>query len=294
MKKIKTIGLAVAAAILLASCGPKKISDREMTDILFDIFLMNGYVTNMPYKIRTDTVDIYEPLLADYGYTVEDFLYTLNRMAMKKSSRLSELLKNATHRLQAEDRYFTAREKMWASIDSAAIAAYNDTVYRMDDRTLRFDSKDKADSMKFSIPVSPGKYRLTYKYFIDTLDQNTYYNLRYNFRTTHDRVAGSGSRVLTKRRPAAIEVQIDSDPNYTTLEINLVNASNLTHKPYVTVDSVYIVYHEPLETLRRRITRRYLGFDSENHLPYEPNEEDSVALRTVPPLRLDTARVAEF
>ena len=60
--------------------------DGVLTSQLIDI-----YISNDAKSIASDSVKVYEPIFAKYGYTVEDFRYTMEKFSRRKSARLSEV-----------------------------------------------------------------------------------------------------------------------------------------------------------------------------------------------------------
>ena len=84
MKRVITI-LLVAAALAATGCRRYKvIPDRTLGQIFHDAMLTNAYVDNQ--GVNVDSLNIYEPIFARYGYTTEDVRYTLEEF----SSRLRE------------------------------------------------------------------------------------------------------------------------------------------------------------------------------------------------------------
>ena len=70
MKRVITI-LLVAAALAVTGCRRYKvIPDRTLGQIFHDAMLTNAYVDNQ--GVSVDSLNIYEPIFARYGYTTED------------------------------------------------------------------------------------------------------------------------------------------------------------------------------------------------------------------------------
>ena len=92
MKRLLYIVLAALGLSLMWACNSYKvIPDRELAQIFHDAMLVNAYISNDAKSIASDSVKVYEPIFAKYGYTVEDFRYTMEKFSRRKSARLSEV-----------------------------------------------------------------------------------------------------------------------------------------------------------------------------------------------------------
>ena len=87
MKRLFRLALC---GLLLAGFGcarHKIIPDDELAMIFHDAFLTNAYLGTQ--NVRTDSLRLYEPIFARYGYTTEDVYYTIGNFSKRKRLSLS-------------------------------------------------------------------------------------------------------------------------------------------------------------------------------------------------------------
>ncbi len=141
--KHKTLIIGLLGLLALTACAPRRIPDRDMEAIIRDIFLVNAYrasVAGPQTRTIIDSADIYTPILSGYGYGLPAFRRTLDRWALKKSSKLSELIEAATVELNLENELYLRRQRIQDRLDTLAIAHYRDSLERpADSMWVRFD-----------------------------------------------------------------------------------------------------------------------------------------------------------
>lgn len=143
-------------------CAPQKsIPDDELADIFHDVYLTNAYLNNFPKDL--DSMKIYEPILQRYGYTVEDFTYTIGSFSRRKSAQLGTVLQQAEKLLLEKTRELDRAVVILDTIRDVAIRTYR--------RTIRRDSLIEAtklsDTQKLHIrikPIYPGNYTVKFRY----------------------------------------------------------------------------------------------------------------------------------
>ena len=64
--------------------------------------LVNAYLQHKRNSVELDSMNIYEPILAKYGYTKEDMHYTLNKISRQKSASLGNVADYMINTLTAE------------------------------------------------------------------------------------------------------------------------------------------------------------------------------------------------
>ena len=282
------LGLAFA----LTACGPREISDKKMQAIIHDVFMVNAYQSLYNGgKIDLDSVDLYRPILESYGYDAEDFRYTLDRWALKKSSRLSQLIDDATADIQSEHEYYVSRQRMRDRVDTLILDYNRDTVYhRIDSLSVR-RLRDK-DSLTLTLPMPPGDYRIRYRYYFDSEERDAYANMRYYQQDDKGENVTTGSRSLGRASDRWIDVSFTADAKADSLRLLLADLSANAKEFVFRADSLEITHNEPIETARRNyldaMLRREIGPDYPYEFDFPP--KDSGALCVVPPLRPDTAR----
>lgn len=275
---------------LLTACGPKEIPDDKMADIIHDVFLVNAYYNQFGSgKIRTDSVDIYAPILEKYGYTVEDFRYSIERMTLKKSSRISELIDEATADIKKESDFYTYRQRMREKVDTLIDNYYRDTVYRCPDSTWVRNTRLK-DSLTITVPVEKGRYTIQFNYRLEDHDRE-YMAMQYTQKDSTDKSVGSSSRQFSRQEgPNKMNVQLETNINARELEVLLVDYPSHAEKLAVRIDSVLITFVPPIEDKRSGFWKDLRHISDEEFTVYDFIPQDSGTLYVVPPLRPDTAR----
>lgn len=91
MRRIVRIFLCMFLLVLAGACARHKIiPDRKLAQIFHDAFLANAYIGSE--QVDIDSLNIYEPIFAGYGYTTEDVYYTIGNFSKRKSARLGDVV----------------------------------------------------------------------------------------------------------------------------------------------------------------------------------------------------------
>ena len=169
MKRIVRISLCMFLLVLAGACARHKIiPDRKLAQIFHDAFLANAYIGSE--QVDIDSLNIYEPIFADYGYTTEDVYYTIGNFSKRKSARLGDVVEQAIEMLEAEGKYYNREVAVLDTIDNVARRSFTRTVYA--DSLIRVGSLRDTARLRFSVDVRPGEYNLSLKYLVDSLDRN--------------------------------------------------------------------------------------------------------------------------
>lgn len=267
-----------------------------MEGIIHDVFMANAYYSQFATNtINTDSVDFYTPILEKYGYDVEDLRYTLDRWALKKSSRLSLLIDNATADIQKENQYFLKLEARQKRTDTMLYQRYLDTLlFRPDSLWVR--SLKEKDSLIIRMAADEGRYSIRFGYYLSPEDKNNYLVMRYRVRDSHKTAIEANTRSLTRGGKKRIDVTIDTDTKADSLEIILADYPTVAKDIALRVDSILVTYNEPIKKLRERFVKDMIRLELGIDFPYEHDypPKDSGALYVVPPLRPDTAGHSEL
>ena len=169
---MKRLLLYLLVTLLFApACRQHRIiPDSELAEIFRDIFLTNAYIQEQ--RPRVDSLMIYEPVFARYGYTTEDVQYTIGNFSKHKSARLGDVVERAIDLLEEEGLKLEHEVAILDTVDNVA--------RRLTRRTLYADSvvhvrklKDTA-RLRITVPVTePGDYTVSLDYLIDSADRNT-------------------------------------------------------------------------------------------------------------------------
>jgi hypothetical protein len=139
-----------------------------MALIFHDAFLTNAYISNK--SIRLDSLSIYEPIFANYGYTTEDVYYTLGNFSKRKSANLGNVVEQAIAMLEEEGKFYNREVMILDTIDNVALRTFMRRV--LSDSLIRVKSLRDTAKLRFKIEVQPGEYNLRFSYLIDSLDKN--------------------------------------------------------------------------------------------------------------------------
>lgn len=108
MKRIFRISLYAFLLLAGAACTRHKIiPDEKLAQIFHDAFLTNAYIGDE--RVNIDSLNIYEPIFARYGYTTRDVYYTIGNFSKRKSARLDDVVEMAIEKLETEGNFTTVR-----------------------------------------------------------------------------------------------------------------------------------------------------------------------------------------
>lgn len=162
---------ALGALLLLAgACARHKIiSDNQLALIFHDAFLANAYVGTQ--GVALDSLNIYEPIFAKYGYTTADVQYTIGNFSKRKSARLGDIVERAIGMLEKEGAVYDKEVAVLDTVDNVARRTFTRTVYR--DSLVRVRSLRDTAKLRIAVyDLQPGEYNVRLTYEIDSLDRN--------------------------------------------------------------------------------------------------------------------------
>ena len=167
--RIRLAALLLLGLMAGACVRHKIISDEELAHIFHDAFLTNAYVSTE--RLSLDSLNIYEPIFARYGYTTEDVQYTIGNFSKRKSARLGDVVEEAIRMLEEEGLRYEHEVAVLDTIDNVARRTFTRTV--LADSLVRVRSL--RDTARLHIRLDsllPGEYNLTVNYLVDSLDRN--------------------------------------------------------------------------------------------------------------------------
>lgn len=93
----------LVAALLLSGCSQKGvIPPRKMASILHDMYVLDAQVSlNSEYVDKADTTSVYGALLAEYGYTGEDFNKSIDYY-LSRPVKFKEIFNDVFNRFESE------------------------------------------------------------------------------------------------------------------------------------------------------------------------------------------------
>lgn len=129
MKYLKSILIIVL--LYTTSCSGKLIPEEKMAQIIADIYKADRYV-NSEYKLvlAADTTRIYEAVFNHYGYTSEEFIYTIEHF-LSRPSKLKAMYSKAKIMVTEQDSILSEIIAYGQKLDSFAVP-YNKLMKNVD------------------------------------------------------------------------------------------------------------------------------------------------------------------
>lgn len=248
MKRIWTLAL-LALMLLPAACKRHTvISDKELAAIFHDAYLANAYIDFR--HIDADSMNLYAPIFARYGYTTEDVQYTIGNFSRRKSARLSDVVEMAIDQLEAEGKFYDREVAILDTVRQVALRSASKIV--LQDTLIRVSRLRDTTLLQFCLDACAGEYELSYEYEIDSLDKN-----RRTQRITWLEDANGGrqnTQKTTLRRNAVDRYTriYRADTTARKLHLNLISYPEEPKRPSITVRNL-VVRHTPTEEEAIRI-----------------------------------------
>lgn len=181
MKKIlKHIGLILGMIMVLSSCGRKNhelIPRNQLAEIYAEMLVTDQWILNTPgVRMIADTSLVYAPILEKYGYSTEDYIYTVD-IYMNDPERFAKVLRTSGEILEARLKGLKEQKKLQEErlrkkneIDRF-IRKYRVTLDSQEYRKYLFEEPylHYYDSLAFEADSVSGIYRLKSIETADTL-----------------------------------------------------------------------------------------------------------------------------
>lgn len=240
MKRIIRLSLCMFLLVAAGACARHQIiPDKKLAQIFHDAFLTNAYIGSE--QVNIDSLNIYEPIFASYGYTTEDVYYTIGNFSKRKSARLGDVVEKAIEMLEAEGKYYSREVAVLDTIDNVARRAFTRTIYS--DSLIRVASLRDTARLKFVFDVQPGQYDLSLKYRIDSLDRNEK-GLRGSMwleRRDSTR-ANVYTTTLRRNRTETFSRRFTADSSHCRLHIDFVDFREKPQRPSISVTDFSVEY----------------------------------------------------
>ena len=291
--------LLICAVVILSVFGcarRKEIDDKTLALIFRDAYITNAYL-GVNY-INLDSIMVYEPILDKYGYTPEDFRYTIGNFSRRKSAQLGRVLKEAENYIVGYATIYEKKVVVLDTIKNVAIRSLKRTVHR----DSLIEIKTKADTSKLQLvvePLQPGSYSIRYKYTYEkeqpkkkkSKKKSTTYNEENTLRGGLYVETSSGSHrhnySYVLRNEESIRRTITADTAARKLVITFAKPSDARHKlgkPKISITDLEINYTPDADMAIDSLFKRYVDikiFDD----AFFTTQKDSLALSA------DTTRV---
>ena len=233
MKHIFRISLCMFLLVMAGACARHKIiPDNKLAQIFHDAFLTNAYI---------DSLNIYEPIFARYGYSTEDVYYTIGNFSKRKSARLGDVVEKAIEILEAEGKFYNREVAVLDTIDNVARRSFTRTVHA--DSLIRVGALRDTARLRFSVDVQPGEYNLSLKYLVDSLDRNEKGLRGVVWLERRDSTrANVYSTTLRRDRQESFSRRFTTDTTHRRLWIDFIEFREKPQRPSLTVSDLKIDY----------------------------------------------------
>lgn len=249
MKRVITI-LLVALAVAATGCRRYKvIPDRTLGEIFHDAMLTNAYVDNQGVNI--DSLNIYEPIFARYGYTTADVQYTLEEFSRRKSAHLSDVAEYMILLFDREAAELNRQVAILDTIDNVAKRRAKRTVLR--DTMVRATKMADTARLRFVVDdVRKGEYFVTARYEVDSLDKGVgrRYRVYWICDDSTERIGFGGSMVKGAERTMRHTLQAKEGEPKAQLIIdfnNIASRKGVKPSPRITIKEIEVTYTPPTE-----------------------------------------------
>lgn len=259
MKRFFSLSLLLAVIASVGCNKPRVIPDEVLSDIFRDAMLINAYY-NVKSDQSPDSLNIYEPVFARYGYTAEDVQYTVDNISRRKNARLGDVAERMIASLDERMQYLNRESAKLDTIENVAFRRYTRAL--LGDTTIV--AKTAADSTKLRLylyNIHPGYYRFTSLYSLDSLDKSAgrRYRIYFEREDSTRREFSEGS--LMRRAETQINqnhLLIDSEDDIVRLVIDFYHFDDDMEKkkrtvPKITIHDIRVDYTPPAEYCMKRM-----------------------------------------
>ena len=287
---MKRVIICILIVLSVAGCARKKeIDDHTLAKIFSEAYITNAYMGIKYFNI--DSVQIYEPILEHYGFTPEDFRYTIGNFSRRKSAQLGRVLKEAEEQIK---QYADIYDREVVILDTTQNVAVR-TMQRVVHKDSLISIKKLADSSKLKMvidPLQPGMYSVRYKYNCtkeqvkDKKGKKKDLALRGVINIETSTGTHANNYAYNLREEENIRRTISTDTAAKRLVITFAKPADPTHKmrkPNITI-SDFIIEYTPEENLAiDSLFKRYIDIKIFDDVFF--SAKDSLALSA------DTTRV---
>ena len=294
---MKRLLICTLVALSILGCARRKeIDDKTLALIFRDAYLTNAYL-GINY-LNLDSILIYEPILDRYGYSAEDFRYTIGNFSRRKSAQLGRVLRDAENQIADIASIYEKKVVVLDTIKNVAVRSFK--------RTIRQDSlieiKKRADTTKLNLeiePLQPGTYSVRYKYTYEKEEvkkkekkkRGSSYDDELVLRGAMYVETSSGSHrnnySYNLRKEESIRRTITTDTTARKLVITFAKPSDARHKigkPKISITDLEILYTPDADLAIDSLFKRYIDLKIFDDV-FFTHPQDSLALPA------DTTRV---
>ncbi len=247
----------VLCGLLLGGCARHRIiPDDELALIFHDAFLTNAYLNTE--NVRSDSLRLYEPIFAHYGYTTEDVHYTIGNFSKRKSARLGDVVEEAIDLLEAEGKIYNRAVAILDTIDNVALRTFTHPV--VSDTLIRVSALRDTSRLSFVIDVEPGSYEVSLKYRIDSLDRNPRGLRSSMWLERRDSTRSNPyTTTLRRNREESLSRRFTADSTHRRLHIHLLTFGETPQRPSITVRDLKVEFTPPTRDAVERLYEKQLN-----------------------------------
>ena len=256
IKRILSAIIAIVMAVSITGCQKKRvIPDDTLANIFHDAFVVNAYVGEE--RINLDSLQIYEPIFARYGYTANDVIHTVGNFSRRKSARLGTVVERAISRLERESKEYAKGVVVLDTIRNVAVRTMTREVYA--DTLIKATKMSDTTALQIEIsPIYKGEYTIKYRYECKDDLEKYPRKAEFYFKNKYDMRSGFAS--VTLRPNGNINRTIVSKNNSGKLVLEL---AKFNKPPYI-------------NKKRKRLLKKQDFTIHDLKVVYKPNEEDAV------------------
>ena len=251
MKRIISAFFLLGALLIVACNKPKEVPDKILGQIFHDAMLANAYL-NMHNDFKLDSLNIYEPIFAEYGYTTEDVQYTINNFSRRKSIRLSDVAEYMISLLEQESSALADQVNRQDTIENVAARRFTRTI--LSDTTIVIAKDEDSLRMRYRLGnISPGFYTISGSYTLDSLDREPNRRMYIYFEREDSTRRAVVNGTLQRRRELTFNQEqtiTEADSTIESLVIDFIHYAREPKKrkvPSMTIHNVKVTYRPPIE-----------------------------------------------
>lgn len=251
------LGLALVVWMLVPTACTRRtiIPDDELAQIFHDAFLTNAYINQQ--SVEHDSLNLYAPIFAHYGYTTEDVQYTIGNFSKRKSARLSDVVEAAIDLLEAEGKYYDREVTALDTVKQVALRTMRREVYA--DSLIRVKQLRDTARLFITVEVEPGEYLLSYDCLVDSLDKNSRLQRKIWVERHDSTTTQTQFYTLRRNREEHLTRTVKVDSTARALHLRLIHFTEAPKRPSVTVRNLTIVHTPTEQEAIRRLYEQQLN-----------------------------------
>lgn len=250
MKRIISAFFLLGALLSVACNKPKEVPDDVLGQIFHDAMLVNAYI-NYNFDFKQDSLNIYEPIFARYGYTTEDVQYTINNFSRRKSIRLSDVAEYMISLLEEESATLRGQVSRQDTIDNVARRRFTRKI--LADTAIVVTEAADSSRLRFAVEdIRPGNYSIRLSYTLDSLDGGDGRRLNIYFQSEHGHKRQLQNSSLQRRGKGSFKYDctVERDDTVSRLVVDMYHFSTFIKKrtvPKITIHDITITHTPPVE-----------------------------------------------